>query len=118
MDAAEREHALWAASGQYIRGEISSERLGQIELSSDLDRKAATFAVIAHSMRRFLVISITCLFILWIMGSLLLYIIIGHFWTVIFVTSAIFSPIFFAVFSPILRYYFPRAQTHRRNQRD
>src|SRR5436305_15291549 len=54
MSAAEREHELWEASKQYVRGEISPEYLEQIELSSTLSRKDAILETATWHMRWFL----------------------------------------------------------------
>ena len=47
MSAADREHELWEASGQYVRGEISLERLKQEALFKVLNSRKGHVGTVA-----------------------------------------------------------------------
>lgn len=64
MSAADRERQLWEASQQFVRGEISSERLEQIELASSLSRQDAILAAATRRMGLYITITLITLFIL------------------------------------------------------
>lgn len=66
MDAAEQERELWIASEQYVRGEISSERLEEIELPSKLGREDAALGVTAWRMRWFFIITV----MIWLIAAI------------------------------------------------
>ena len=104
MSAADHERQLWEASEQFIRGEISSERLDQIELSDKLSRDDATDAIGLQSMRWFFIVFV-CLMTIFLIIFALIVLIVTHnaFALTILAGLAPSSSVLLRIF----RYYFP-----------
>ncbi len=102
-------HILWDASEQYVRGQINSERLEEIELPNTLRRQDAMEAVTFWRLRWFFAIIIAILFILATLFSFLLFIITKN----PFGSLAILAPLQLGL-RPLIRYVFPKNENDYR----
>jgi len=71
-EVAEQQRKLWVTSEQYIHGEISSEKLDQVEDTLTQARQKATIGLAEYRMRWFLLYSVS----IWIFASLVVTLIV------------------------------------------
>ncbi len=104
MSTADHERQLWEASEQFVRGEMGTEHLDQIELSDKLSRDDATSAVVFQHMRWTILIFIVLISIVIVVATLVLILLRN---VSLLALIPLYSPLVY-IYRIVVRYYFPK----------